>query len=357
MSRKAPVRVVVLGNRFASHAHLPALRWAGDNEVVGLAGVDSGRLETTRAEWDLPRVTTDWTELVELAPDLAIICTPVHLHASMVTAFMDCGSAVLCEKPFALDAEEARALVALAEGKRAWINHQLRFNPARRHLRELLAEGAIGRVFLGQVRMNIGTQRYASRPWTWWFDAERGGGILGALASHMLDGLRWLLGEIDSVAGRLEIFTPNRPDAEGVLRTVTADEHAHFSCRMENGAVVHVETSIAQRDPHSSWIEFTGTEGVLRLVDEDQLWRAPADGDLELVDLPETLPPAEELGMPDGGPFTRALPLFLRELLGAVRDGTPLEGAATFADGLAVQRVLDAVRVSSADGGSSQPAR
>lgn len=353
----SPVRVVVLGNRFASHAHLPALRWAGGAEVVGLAGRDAARLEATRGEWELPRVTTDWAELVELAPDLAIVCTPVHLHAPMVRAFFECGSAVLCEKPFALDAEEAQSLVTLAEGRPAWINHQLRFNPVRRHLRELLAQGAIGRVLLGQVRMNIGSERYASRPWTWWFDAARGGGILGALASHMVDGLRWLLGEVDTVAGRLEIFTPERADAAGVLRPVTADEHARFTCWMESGALVHLETSIAQRDPHASWIEFTGTDGVLRLVDEDQLWRAPADGDFEAVDVPRALPPADELGMPEGGAFTRSLPLFLRELLGAVRAGTPLEDAATFADGLAVQRVLDAVRASSAAGGTAQPAR
>lgn len=73
------VRVALIGNSFAARAQLPALRWAGDNEVIGIAGADAQKARRTADEWEIPTATGHWEELLALDPDLEetwIPCAP-----------------------------------------------------------------------------------------------------------------------------------------------------------------------------------------------------------------------------------------------------------------------------------------
>lgn len=353
-----PVRVVLLGNGFAERSQLPALRWAGGNEVIGLAGRDLDKARATAERWSIPHATDRWESLLELDPDLVIVSTPVDLHAPMVRRTLETRAAVLCEKPFTLDVGEAEELCGLAEGRAAWIDHELRWNPLRRRMRELLLGGAIGDVRLADSRMLVGSPGFRARPFGWWFEKERGGGILGALASHMIDALRWELGEVESVGCELATCIPQRPDPAGTLHTVTADDHALLWLRFENGALGELVTSAVRGSEHDTYIEYEGADGALRLVGDHTLsMRAPGADIFEPVRVEPGLPEAKSLGMGPGA-FARTLPLFLRDVVRTVASGkTTLPGAATFADGLAVQRVLDAARASAADAGGWMPCR
>ena len=346
-----PIRVAVLGNSFAARSQLPALRWAGNNEVIGIAGRDLQKARRTAAEYDIPTATTDYRDLMAARPDLVLVSTPVNLHRDMTLAAFDAGAAVLCEKPFALDATEGAAMVAAARGRPAWVDHQLRWSPHVRAIRQMVADGLIGTPWHVRFEMLLPTTRFGTRPWSWWFDADRGGGILGAIGSHMLDLLRWLFGEIETVHCELETFVPQRPDAEGTLRPVTADEYAHLSLGFQSGLRGEVTTSIAIHADHAFFLQVSGSAGTLRLVDGEQLFHAAPGAALEPLDVEPGLPTAAEVGMRDPGLFGRCLPLYLRDVIGAVTRGeADLEDAATFEDGLAIQRVLDAARESAAEG-------
>ncbi len=353
LSGVAPVRIVLVGNSFASAVQLPALAIAGGNEVVGLAGADRAKAERIAREHAIPRASDDYRALLELEPDLVIVTTPVHLHREMVLDVLErTGAAILCEKPFALDAGEAQEMCERAQGRGAWIDHQLRWSPLRRTIRERIAAGDLGEVRHVEMDYSIAAPGFAAREYRWWYDAARGGGILGALGSHMIDLLRSELGEVARVRAQLDVVIPERPDADGVLQRVTADEHATFALGFASGARADLTTSLATSHARGFYTRYTGSTATLVLENEERLLHAPHGEEVREVVIEPGLPTAAQLGMPDRGPFSRALPAYLADVVAAVRDGrTELAGAAHFSDGLAVQRVLDAARRSHASGG------
>lgn len=354
--KHAPLRVVLFGNSFASLVQLPALRWAGGNAVVGIAGRDAAKARDTAKEWGIEHASGDWRELLELEPDLAIVSTPVDLHHEMVLGALGAGAAVLCEKPFALHAGEAEEMVERAAGRGAWIDHQMRWSPHFRRAHELIRGGFLGEPWHASIEMLFPPASFRERPWRWWFDAERGGGVLGAIGSHALDLVYWLLGEFTAVRGDLRTFVGERPDPAGELRPVSADEFASLQLHTSSGWPVDLLTSVAIPSEHLIHLQLTGSEGCLRFTESTGLWGAKTGSELEPLPVDPELPPASHYGMEDYGYLARCLPLYLRDLVGAVRAGeSHLDAAASFQDGLAIQRVLDAARCSSVGGGGWQP--
>jgi len=342
------IRIALLGNSFAARVQLPALRWAGNNEVCAIAGQDADKARATALEWGIRHASGDWKAALETQPDLVIVSTPVHLHHEMTMRALDVGAAVLCEKPFALDATQASEMVQATRGAPAYIDHQLRFGPEHRRAYELCREGVLGEPWHARFEIMLPLESYRDRPYSWWFDATRGGGILGALGSHMLDLLRWLWGDIEAVSADLRTFIKERKDPETQRpRRVTADEFAHLRLRFANGAHGEVLSSCALPTEGSFELELIGSDAALRVLDGDQLSISRAGGPYVEETLDPGLPSTKEFEMDDYGVFGRCLPLYLRELLKAmVEKRQPLEHAATFADGVVIQRILDAARES-----------
>lgn len=350
------VRTVLLGNSFASRVQLPALRWAGGCEVVGIAGRDGAKARRTAEEWSIPHATADWRELLALEPELVIVTTPVDLHREMTLAALETGAAVLCEKPFALSVAEAEELLTRASerGASAWIDHELRWSPHVRGLRALVRDGFLGEPWHVAVSMHYASPGFRQRPHGWWFEAERGGGVLGALGSHLVDLVRFVLDgvAIESARCQLATYLAERPDRAGEARPVTADEHATLDLLLANGTRVAIDTSMIV--PHQPAFELllTGSEGHLRLVDGEHLRAGHPGAEEESLAIDPPLPASADFGITDAGIFGRCLPLFLRDVLGAVRGNAALPEAADFADGLAVQEALDAARRSHAQDGA-----
>ena len=345
----SPVRVAVFGNGFAARVQLPALALVGGNQVIGIAGRDGERARTTAERFGIPLGTDDWTELCALEPDLVLITTPVDLHAPMVQGVLETGAAILCEKPFTRNAAEAEPLVRAARGRLALIDHQLRWNPHRRRMHELVREGFVGDLWHVRVRATWGQPIHVTRPYSWWYDAERGGGILGAAASHVVDGVQELVGDVARVRARLATYVTERASDDGSQR-VTADEHASLWLEFASGVRGTLEIDLIF--PHRGFMltEVAGSEGVLELRDEQQLFGARHGDELTAIAVEggEYDTPDPELAK--YGVFGRAEPLFLRDVLAAVRAGrSEVPGAATFEDGLACMRVLDAARASDAN--------
>ena len=341
-----PLRTVLLGNSFAERIQLPALRFAGDNEVVGIAGRDEEKARATAERWTIPHATARWRELLELDPDLVIVSTPVDLHEEMVAAALETRAAILCEKPFTLDAEAAARLRDAARGRLCAIDHQLRWSPVRRRMRELARQGYVGEVWNIRSVLVTNMPAYLRRPFCWWFERERGGGALGALASHLVDSILWMFGPARSVRARLSTWRRTRPDEEGVEHEVTADERASLWLRLESGAEVEIEACVATPGADRWVLEVSGSEGVLRTEDEITLLGAKHGDELEALPLETTLPSPDSVGVPAHGPFACLEPLYLRDLVAGIRAGRLPAEAASFEDGVRVMRVLDAARES-----------
>lgn len=359
------VRIGLLGNSFARLIQLPALRWAGangaPNEVVAVAGSRLAKAEETASQWAIPYATDDWSSLfspgAKAGPlDLVIISTPVDLHAPMVRAAIKSGTAILCEKPFAMDGAEARNLRDAAAGHFALIDHQTRWSPWRRAFKGALADGICGDLWSARIQMRLGSVPRLQTPMNWWYDAARGGGVLGALGSHVLDGVMdQFNARIESVSAELLTFIKERVGPAGAPAPVTADEEAILHCVTDSGLPLMVEASVvgfgSERDTgQGSLQEVRGSRGTLRLEGETELLFIPHGGAPEPLEV-EPLPTVEELGMPMDNMFPRSLPGYLRDVIEAVAAGRKtLPGAATFDDAVHVMDVMDAARTSAAEG-------
>ena len=342
-----PVRIVLFGNSHAQAVQLPALAHIGGNSVVGIAGRDPGKAAATAKRWGIERSTAHWRELLELEPDLVIVTTPVDLHAEMVRDALATGAAVLCEKPFTLDVAQAEELTESARGRLALVDYQLRWNPYRRQMRTLCAQGFVGDVLHVRTDLLLNTPGFWERPYTWWSQESRGGGVLGATGSHLVDNILWMFGPIDAVSARLETFVKRRKDSEGTERDVDSDDFAELSLRLANGARVSLTVSLALPGAARWLLEVSGSAGTLRLDREQHLIGGPHGTDMAAIPIDATWLPPEHYGIEGKGPFAALTGPFLSDVIEAVASGqTELPEAATFADGLANMRVLAAARQS-----------
>ena len=342
------VRIGIIGTGFGVSSQLPGFRSVPGAEVVAICSGRRERAEQAAREHKIQLAFDNYQTMLNQAElDLVSIVTPVITHAPMTLAAIDAGCHILCEKPTAMDADEARAMYdrATMAGVIHMIDHELRFDPTRSRIAELLAEGYLGTVYYVAIR-NVGNMRVAGRPWSWWSQRSHGGGALGASGSHQVDLLRWWLGDIVEVSGELETFVRRRPDplSGGELRDVDSDDTCNFRAHLASGAQAQVTISYVAHHGGSNGVEIHGSEGSLVLDNDDRLWgrRAGAEQAEELTPAPSQVGPQIRANV-----WARSFALLAQELVGAIRQERALRRGATFYDGWRCQQVLDAVRSSS----------
>ncbi|HVS82543.1 MAG TPA: Gfo/Idh/MocA family oxidoreductase [Pyrinomonadaceae bacterium] len=345
------VRIGIIGAGFARTTQIPGFRNCKDARVVAIASAHRENAEEVAREFGIDHVEDDWRALVARDDiDLVSIVTPVVTHYEMTLAALDAGKAVLCEKPMAMNAGEARRMTERAReaGVLALIDHELRFLPGRVKLRELLHRGEVGKLRNAKLTFRSDSRADVDRPWNWWSDKTQGGGALGAIGSHVIDGFRWLLGaEVSEVCCNLATHIRERKDESGQLREVTTDDEANLLLRfaesdLTESATGNVSLSMVESGRPEHRLEIFGTLGALMIEESGELWQAKVgDGEWKRV---ETERGELALGMRDGG-WARGFTVFSRKIVEALRAGrTTVEGAATFEDGYRTQLVLDAAR-------------
>ncbi len=342
-------RVAIIGTGWGARVQVPAFREAG-LDVASIAGQSPERTRRIAGELHLEPFD-DWRELVTASADLISIVTPPSEHLTMARAALTAGKHVLCEKPTALNVSEAVMLVdAAAEhpDQLALIDHELRFLPSFRSAREHMSE--LGEIRFVEVRYASPGRGDRSRGWNWWSDAGRGGGIWGAVGSHFVDTLRFLGMEIASVQASLQTIIRERP-FEHAMREVTSDDLAAVHLRLAGGALAAMTfNAVASGPDETTTLTIHGEEGALRLAGEELLTALRG----EPFSVATGAGRSDRRGNSAGGAFGSGT-YFLGHALRSAIDGgdrNALANAATFADGLAQQRVLDAARDSNARGGA-----
>ncbi len=351
------IGIGIIGTGFARKVQIPAFMAC---ESVQIASVASGSIENARSaaeECGAGHFTDDWRETVARDDvDLVCITTPPNLHLEMTLAALESGKHILCEKPMAMNADQAKQMTDAAQGKPllALLDHELRFQPGRQLAYKMLREGAIGKVRHTKFFFQSPQRADPNVPWNWWSDASVGGGALGAIASHIIDSFNWFLGtEISSVSCQLQTHIKQRRTRSGEMRDVTSDDESNMLLRFRDGELTSdttglVSVSMAENPRYTNRLEFYGELGAMRIgeigevaivINGEADWR-PIKAELGgLI-----------AGMPDSA-FSRGFVQFAPRIIEAIRKGeTAIEHAATFEDGLKVQKVLDAARVSDGTG-------
>lgn len=344
------VRVGFIGSGWTDRVQIPTFRLGGLIPQA-IASGQRANAERVAARHGVPLVFASWEELVASASiDVVSICTPPHLHAAIAKAALAHGKHVICEKPTALSVREAETMLAAAQaapGRLAILDHELRFHPQRRHMRQLIKEGYVGSILQARFDRQGSERLDPALPWSWWSDADLGGGMIGAVGSHLIDLARWMVGRIESLTALLQIGHLYRVDPQsGAQRPVTADDHGDLLLRFANGATGSVTVSGITPGGYGMSILVVGTDGALKLDNQDQLFGMKGTypgGAWAPIRPKNALPPLPEL--PNQSPFTVGSYYLAQTLAMSLPMGeTQLDDAASFYDGLSVQRALDAAR-------------
>ncbi len=343
-------RVGYIGAGWTDRVQIPAFTLGG----LQPQAIASGRIENAQrvAEaHNIPEVFATWQELVASPNvDIVSIVTPPDTHKEMAVAALQAGKHVICEKPMAMNVGEAEEMFAAAQAapsQLAIIDHELRFHPLRMQMRQMIKEGLIGSVMRIEIQ-RLGPDRLADdRPFTWWADAARGGGMLNAVGSHLLDQARWCVGRIDAVTGQLQIGHYTRQDSEGLTHQVTADDHADILVRFANGIQGMIVASGITPGGFGISTLVVGSEGALKLDNQEQLWlqKGLQGAGANWEPVRSKYPLADVSALPPNNPFALGSFYLAQTLAATLPMGeTALPEAASFYDGLVVQRTLDAVR-------------
>lgn len=350
---KNEIGIGIIGTGFARRVQIPAFLAC---EGARIASIASGRLENAQAvadEFGIGHFTADWRDTV-LHPEVNLVCitTPPNLHHEMALFAIEHGRHILCEKPMAMNLAEAREMAEAATSTPilALIDHELRFQPGRQAAYNMLRDGAIGKVRHAKAIFQAPHRGDPEQPWNWWSDATAGGGALGAIASHIVDSFQWLLGtDVASVFCQLQTHVKQRPNASGDPRTVTSDDESNMLLRFAGSDLTEdatgiVSVSMTEYPKYQNRMEFYGSGGAIRIDHRGELFLAKAgENDWTQIDVDLG---KQITGVPDTG-FSRGFMAFAARIVGAIRSGEAfIESAATFADGVRVQRVLDAARES-----------
>jgi predicted dehydrogenase len=257
--------------------HFPGLALVP--RLVAVSDDVPGRAEAAAAQFGADSAVGDWRDLVADPRVSAVsITTPNALHREIAVAMARAGKHVWVEKPVGVTLDDARAVAEAvsAAGVQSTVGFNYRNAPAVAAAREIIAGGGIGRVTHARFRL---LSDYAAHPdgaLTWRFQRASGGnGVIGDLASHGVDLVRHLLGEITSLVSDTAVFVTERPRPTGAtaghtlasggeLGPVENEDHVACLLRLASGARVVLEASrVAVGAQNDYGFEVHGTSGAL----------------------------------------------------------------------------------------------
>ncbi|MEC8445263.1 MAG: Gfo/Idh/MocA family oxidoreductase [Actinomycetota bacterium] len=365
--------VGMIGYSFMGAVHSHAWRTVGrvfdlgvDVDMRVICGRNEEAVTAAAAKYGWQSEETDWRAVIARDDiDIIDVCTPGSSHEEIAVAALNAGKHVICEKPLANTVAEAERMAAAAQASsgKSMVAFNYRRVPALAYARELVRQGRLGRIF--HVRA-VYLQDWIidpEFPLVWRLvKEEAGSGALGDLGAHIVDAAQFVTGsQITNVSGELRTFIDERPlvgethlleaTKSAERGKVTVDDAALFLANFDNGAVGTFEaTRFASGRKNGMAIEVNGEKASLRFEFEsmNELWVHDhtvdgKDAGFRRVMVTESDHPYVEGWWPPGHvlgydhTFTHEFRDFVLDI---VNDRAP---EPSFADGLYVQRVLDAV--------------
>ncbi|MFF5790646.1 Gfo/Idh/MocA family protein [Paeniglutamicibacter sp. NPDC012692] len=375
------LRVAMIGAGFMGAAHSQGWRVAprffelhAHPEMALLVGRNQNRTAAAAQKWGWGEISTDWREAIQRDDiDIVDIVTPGDSHAEIAIAALAAGKHVLCEKPLANTVEEAKAMAvaaarAAARGIYAMVGFTYRRVPAATLARDLVAQGRLGEI--RQVRASYLQDWLVDEngPLSWRLQKDRAGsGALGDIGAHAVDLAQYITGSsLSSVSGTLETIVAERPvlaESSGLSGTaglergaVTVDDLSLFTGRFgaagtARGFLGSFEaTRFSTGRKNALRIEVSGSKGALGFdlerLNELQFFDATAAGHTQgfsTILVTEPGHPYVDAWWPAGHMlgYEHGFSHQARDFIQAIAAGT--QPTPSFADGLQVQQVLDAV--------------
>ncbi len=332
-----------------------------------ICGLDDNVAKAFAEQWGYKSHTTDWHKVIEDdSIDIVDICVPNNVHAEIAIAAAKAGKMIICEKPLALNGEQAKTMTEAVE--KAGVANLVSFNyrrvPAVTLAKMLIDQGRLGRIFHYRANFlqdwTISEQVPQGGVGTWRLDVKAAGsGVTGDLLAHCIDTAMWHNGPIQSVCAMTETFIRQRKHAEtGKVEPVGIDDACTFMCHFDNGSLGNFESTRYARGHKALYtFEINGEHASIAwdLHDMHRLsyfdhadesivrgWRSIHVTDTDMPYMDKWWVPGLQIG------YEHTFVHQIADFLDGLETGVPAQP--TFREALATQYVCDAVLASAKSG-------
>jgi predicted dehydrogenase len=253
MAKKLRYGIIGCGG-IAKQKHLPSTKKLGDVEVTAFCDVLPARAKEANLEFadGKGKVFTDYRELLKEELDAVLVLTPNNSHSEITVAALKSGKHVMCEKPMATNAAEARAMIAAGNEsmKLLTIGYQNRFRPDSLFLKAECEKGTLGEIYFAKA---TALRRRAVPTWGVFLDAEKqGGGPLIDIGTHALDLSLFMMDNYEPEYAVGTVYHKLNKDrntgnawGDWKVKDFTAEDSAFGFIVMKNGATIILESSWA----------------------------------------------------------------------------------------------------------------
>ena len=266
------IKVGIIGcGKIAQVRHIPEYAANPHTEVYGFYDINLARAEELAEKYNGKAYASYEELLADPAIEAVSVCAANHVHAEITVAALKAGKHVLCEKPMAVTLEECEAMVAAAResGKYLMIGQNQRLAKAHAKAKELIEQGAIGKVLTFRTIFGHGgPETWSIDPGSnvWFFDKTKAAmGAMADLGIHKTDMIQYVLGS-KIVKTQAVLSTLDKKDATGSL--IGVDDNAICIYQMENGIIGTMTASWTYYAAEDNTTVIYGTKGELRLYDD-----------------------------------------------------------------------------------------
>ena len=283
--------IVGCGRISKRHSELLGLDQIKGAGLVGACDLDEGKVQKLASQFSIPGFTDMHEMMRTTEPDVVVVLTESGNHAKHVIELAQYGKHIVVEKPMALTLDDADAMIRACDkaGIKLFVVKQNRFNVPVVKLREAMEKGRFGKLVLGTVRVRWCRPQayYDQDSWrgTWALD----GGVLTNQASHHVDLLEWMMGEVESVFAM----------SATALAKIEAEDTAVVTLKFKNGAlgIIEATTAVRPKDLEGS-ISVLGEGGTVEIggfaVNKMKAWNfvQPEEGDEDVMEKYSVNPPS-----------------------------------------------------------------
>ena len=266
------IKIGIIGcGKIAQVRHIPEYAANPHAEIYGFYDINQARAQELAQKYGGKAFASYEELLADPAIEAVSVCVANHAHAEISIAALKAGKHVLCEKPMAVTLEECEAMVAAAEvsGKYLMIGQNQRLAKAHSKAKELIEQGAIGKVLTFRTIFGHGgPETWSIDPGSnvWFFDKTKAAmGAMADLGIHKTDMIQYVL-DSKIVKTQAVLTTLDKKDATGNL--IGVDDNAICIYQMENGVIGTMTASWTYYAAEDNTTVIYGTKGELRLYDD-----------------------------------------------------------------------------------------
>ena len=249
----------------ARAAHAPSFAQNRKVELVAVADPDTRSAQSLAEQCGIRRVVADYHEILDDPSVAAVdVCVPHHLHYQVTMDALNAGKHVICEKPIAMNLEEADRMIRAAHELGLWLLVLLnqRFLPIHRKVKELLTDGRLGKPFLvnAYITGDVLVRMNDAYDWKGTWD-RAGGGAFFDTGTHIVDLMHYWFGEPTAVTASLKRLMA-KPENK-------ADDNAAVTLEYDDDLIANLVVSYTvENEPWSEKKFIYGTSGDISMISE-----------------------------------------------------------------------------------------